>query len=278
MDGYWCVSVPDLVLVWVRVTVGFFKIHREMMDPDSWVSSLSYHDRWLAVVCIGKANFKPGKWFDGKTMIDVPRGSFITTVDKLRITLGCDSTTKKIRRGLAKLRAANFISFGQSRGQRYTLLTVCNYSRYQDREPEKDNEMGIKGATKGASKGQYEGNKGATIEEGKKGRREELSLFEKEIKSRFDFEAVYRNYPKKTGKSKGLAKLSATVKTPEDFAQLAKAVEWMSRAWRGHDNHFCPGFLPFANGRMWADDEWPKPSAPNQQNHNPASNRGKRLA
>lgn len=97
-------------------------------------------------------------------------------------------------------------------------------------------------------------------------------------KPKFDFESIYQQYPKRTGKAKGLAKLAATVKTPEDFAQLTRAVEWMSRTWRGHDNHFCPGFLPFANGKMWADDEWPKPSAPNQQNHNPASNRGKRLA
>lgn len=254
------------------MSIGFFKIHREMMDPDSWVSSLSYHDRWLAVMCINKANFKDGEWFDGKTIIEIPRGSFVTTVDKLRISLGSDSSTKKVRRGLAKLRAAKFISFGQSKGQRYTILTVRNYSRYQDREPEGGNERGVKGATKGAPKGQYEGNKGATIEEGKKERREE-----ERSKPRFDFELHYQNYPKKQGKSAGLAKLKKLIKTEAEFKRFAVAMEQMQANWEGSELTYCPMFSSYVNARTWEDETQPAPSKEVSKYHNPASSRGKRL-
>ena len=40
----------------------------------------------------------------------------------------------------------------------------------------------------------------------------------------FDFEAVYKNYPRKVGKEKGIKSLKASIKTTEDFDALSKAI------------------------------------------------------
>lgn len=72
-------------------------------------------------------------------------------------------------------------------------------------------------------------------------------------------ERVYAIYPKKTGKAKGLDRAFATIKDPDDFARLEQCVTAMAKAW-GSDTQFCPGFLPFVNGRRWQDEDWPMPS------------------
>lgn len=79
--------------------------------------------------------------------------------------------------------------------------------------------------------------------------------------SRERLEKVYLGYPKKTGKAKGLDKCQHVIKTEEQFLRFQQCVDWMAKAWAGHDPHFCPGFEPFANGRRWEDDDWPAPGA-----------------
>ena len=77
----------------------------------------------------------------------------------------------------------------------------------------------------------------------------------------FDFESVYRLYPKKQSKQAGLKAARRTIKTQADFARFKKAVETIARSWSGHDPTYLPGFGPFMNGERWRDDDLPRPGA-----------------
>lgn len=88
----------------------------------------------------------------------------------------------------------------------------------------------------------------------------------------FDFESVYRRYPKKIGKSKGIKKLATEIKTLEDFEKLIVAVENYGQSRRGQDPKYTKHFSTFAN--EWRDwiEFTPEPSLPATPN-NPAYRR-----
>lgn len=71
--------------------------------------------------------------------------------------------------------------------------------------------------------------------------------------SLFDFEEVYKKYPRKLGKSQGIKKLNQTIKKPEEFELLKKSVDsflaLMKKEMRAADK--IPYFSTFANS--WRD-------------------------
>lgn len=80
-----------------------------------------------------------------------------------------------------------------------------------------------------------------------------------ESKPKFDFEAVYKNYPRKSGKKAGLKACEKLITTPEQFAKFTTAVDAMAKGWRGHSNEFCEYFSTFVNAERWEDGELPMP-------------------
>jgi hypothetical protein len=69
---------------------------------------------------------------------------------------------------------------------------------------------------------------------------------------KFDFASVYDAYPRKEGKTKGLARLRSQVTTPEAFEQLKRAVENYAAKVKaeGMDRQFVQHFS------TWANDNW----------------------
>lgn len=67
----------------------------------------------------------------------------------------------------------------------------------------------------------------------------------------FDFDALYQKYPRKLGKSKGLEKCKAQVKTQEDFDQLSLAIEKYARLCRETESRFIKHFDTFMTS--WKD-------------------------
>lgn len=85
---------------------------------------------------------------------------------------------------------------------------------------------------------------------------------EKKI-SKEEFELVYKKYPKKTGKVKGLERARAAIRTREEFELFDRCVTAMSRAWKAappDEQKYCRGFEVFVNNKSWLDDDWPMPS------------------
>lgn len=77
-----------------------------------------------------------------------------------------------------------------------------------------------------------------------------------ETKLRFDFSKVYTRYPRKEGKTLGMAKCKAQIKTTEDYELLLNAVENYKAKKTGIEAKFLLHFSSFMNSwRDWLDKE-----------------------
>lgn len=68
----------------------------------------------------------------------------------------------------------------------------------------------------------------------------------------FDFEAIYKAYPLKKGKAKGMAKLKKLIKTKEDYDRIKASVMAYAHAVSGSDSRYIQHFSTFMNG-TWED-------------------------
>lgn len=78
----------------------------------------------------------------------------------------------------------------------------------------------------------------------------------------FDFESLYKKYPRKQGKGAGLKKCASQIKSQKDFDLLSTAIDNFSSYMRdsGRDIELIPYFSTFmTNWRDWLDPEIYKP-------------------
>ena len=108
---------------------GWIKIHRGILDwewyDDTNAKILFLH---LLLTC----NFESKKWH-GKT---IERGQIVTSADNLAKALGL--TARQIRYALEKLQSTQEIVTQTT--NKYTLITICNYDKYQAYETTDCNE------------------------------------------------------------------------------------------------------------------------------------------
>lgn len=81
-----------------------------------------------------------------------------------------------------------------------------------------------------------------------------------------EFERIYQKYPRKEGKSRGIAKAKSQIKTPEDLALLEKAIDrYRDHCVReGKEKQFVMHFSTFmASWRDYLDDDVGKVDLPN---------------
>lgn len=109
---------------WVRVQAEIFE--HPIFDGDE----LSTREAWLWLVA--KAAWKPTKHRVGMTMVDVPRGSLMVTVRQLQDAWGWGSG--RVQRVLNLFENQHMIARESGTGK--TLISICNYDKYQDRGTE----------------------------------------------------------------------------------------------------------------------------------------------
>lgn len=109
---------------------GFVKLERGILDwewyEDTYTARLFFH-------CILKANWKAGNW-KGQPY---ERGQFITSLPSLAKELGCSE--RNIRTALKHL-----ISTGELTSKatnKYRIITVCNYDKYQSTDRQTDRQV-----------------------------------------------------------------------------------------------------------------------------------------
>ena len=100
---------------------GFIKIYRDILDWE-WLSDIKTY-RVFTYMLI-KANWTDGK-FKG---IDVPKGSFVTSLDKLAYETSL--SVNEVRTAIKHLIKTDEIT-SESHGK-FTIFTVKNYCQYQD--------------------------------------------------------------------------------------------------------------------------------------------------
>ena len=128
----------------------YVKISRKILDWE-WYTDINTKVLFLHILL--KANWKPSR-FQGT---EVPRGSLVTSQQNMAAETGL--TIKNVRTALKHLENTGEVAV--SRHPKFSVITVKNYNQYQS------------SGSQMAVDGQSDGSRGATIEEGKKERKEE---------------------------------------------------------------------------------------------------------
>lgn len=115
--------------------VGWISIHRKFQENWIWKSAEPFDRRsaWLSMLF--KANYEDTKAVIDNTLIDIKRGSFVTSESKL---------AKEWRWGRKKVRTfldtlENDKMLVKKRVAKYTVITVENWELYQNIESQKSN-------------------------------------------------------------------------------------------------------------------------------------------
>lgn len=134
---------------------GYIKISREIFKGKSKTfNSLNVVQRYIAFALVSMANHKDIEWWDKyqKKFITIKRGSFISSVEKIRKSIRSRSvTTRKIRTLLGVLQQVQFLTIKTTK--HYSIITIINYDFYQDgdsyraKEKTKERQRSDKGAT-----------------------------------------------------------------------------------------------------------------------------------
>lgn len=126
---------------------GWIALHRRFFQWEWW-SDINTSRVFITLLLM--ANHENGRWRGN----EIKRGQLITSLSKLsQIT---NLSIKQIRVAIEKLKTTEEI--GTQRGKAWTLITINNYSQYQDVKEKKGTGKGIKRA----KEGQGEGKEGAT--------------------------------------------------------------------------------------------------------------------
>ena len=116
----------------------WIKLSTKILKWEWWDDPVTAH---LFVHILLRANWKDGQWHG----VPVPRGSFITSIEKLATATGL--TPKQVRTSLDKLCKTGEV--GKQTASRYTHIFVENYDLYQGEGQTKGKQRANKGQTKG---------------------------------------------------------------------------------------------------------------------------------
>lgn len=102
---------------------GFMRLHRQLIDWEWFDNSQMVHV-WIYFLL--KANYQDSKWHG----IDIPRGSFITSLDTICKDTGL--SLQNVRTCMNKLKSTGEITTKST--NRYSVITICKYETYNLQE------------------------------------------------------------------------------------------------------------------------------------------------
>ena len=145
---------------------GFILLSRKLNNNDSSFQYCRNNDhRWMFIMSLLMANYEDKVW----NGIEVKRGQFLTS--RKHFAKASHTTERKVRDFFDNLSKVSFLTTKTT--NRYTLVTICNYDRYQNLT----NYFKEKRPTEGPTKGQQR----ATTKEYIKKEKEVNADFEKII-------------------------------------------------------------------------------------------------
>lgn len=226
---------------------GWFKVWRE-----AWHKDLS---RNVYLWALWHALLHMAHWKESQTIWNgdrrtLPPGTVIFGIKEIANRWNCSQRT--ISKWLHYLHKTDRIVLETC--ARGTLVTIRNWEKYQKEFVDACAESAeIVRAAHVPSR-----NEVGLKEESKK---EDLVSIQK-----FDLETVYRKYPRKQGKTKGIIRLRKEIRTEDDYRDLIKAVEHY-RSSGDVQRGFVKLFSSFASEwRDWIDPQTGRVDAPNAVN------------
>ena len=133
---------------------GWIKLHRSLLDDALWRCSTD-SQKVLLVVILMLANHKDNEWIWNDKKFICKRGQFITSLRSLAEK--AQISKKAVEGALSKFEKYGFL--GTQKGTGGTLITVCNYYKYQSDEREGGHLRGQEGDTKGTPRGHNKNDK-----------------------------------------------------------------------------------------------------------------------
>ncbi len=129
---------------------GFIKLHRGWQDSDLFRDNEPFCERMAWLWIVEHAAWKDTIRYSHKgEMIEVSRGQLHTSLSAMESSFSWSK--KKVRGFLDRLEKRHMVV--AKRAQSGTLLTVCNYAKYQDRQDTEGHGQGTVGDTVGAQLG-----------------------------------------------------------------------------------------------------------------------------
>jgi hypothetical protein len=249
---------------------GFIVLHRKALD--SWLFKLPSGQFVVAIHLLLEANWRESSAMRGGERITIGRGQAL--ISQRGLADRCGVARGTVGRALSVLEGVGFIT--TERSTHHTVVTIVNYSKYQDIPVDADGPADHGRSTVDTTvctTGDPRSVPIRTREQGNKeqeppahppvsGGGDQLDLVNEEPQRRFNFDAVYQLYPRKQGKAEGMKAVRAKVKTEADFRTLGTFVARMDRDWRGADTSKCPYWSTFVNQERWRDDEPLQPQKP----------------
>ena len=136
---------------------GFIKVHRKLVQW-GWYQDYVVKDLFLHLLLT--ASFKESQWM-GRT---IEKGQVITSYAHLAADLGFG--VKQIRRALDKLKSTGEVTSEST--NKYTIITVVNWEKYQVLEWDEASEGACKRTNEGQAEGKQGANKGQHLKNVKK--------------------------------------------------------------------------------------------------------------
>lgn len=109
---------------------GYVKLYRKILDSD--IQHFGATGIGFMTYCLLKANHKDNKWYDGTKYIDIKRGQFVTS--SLELAHSLKLGRQVVRRILKRFEELQIITTRPT--NKYTLITIVNYCKYQDSQKE----------------------------------------------------------------------------------------------------------------------------------------------
>lgn len=225
-----------------RFNNGWVKLYRSVMEGD-----LKDNPYLLALWSwlLAAATWRETKLLDGGKQRTLPAGSVVFGISELAETWKCSKAT--VSKWAHYLHDTKRISLEVRTSG--CIATIRNWDVYQGNEDEvrTPSEHQVNTERTPSEHGVN------CIEEVKKIRREES----KNIHApEFDFESLYRKYPRKEGKQGGIKQCEAQIHTQADFEGLSQAIDRYAAHCRKNDQivkHFSSFLGSKRTGYPWRD-------------------------
>ncbi len=202
---------------------GWIKLHRKFAEWE-WKTSPKHVTIFLDLLL--QANHKDKKYRG----TDIGKGQLTTSYDAISKRTG--TSIRNVRTVLKDLISTHEVTYQSMR--HFSIITICNWCSYQVDDTISDRQV--------TSKRQASDKLVTTNKNDKK---------EKNVNNTYDFEAAYKLYPLKKGKSKGLQSCKSKIKSLEQYNQLLKAIKNYAKIRKGEDSKYSLHFSTFMN--QWED-------------------------
>ncbi len=193
-----------------RFSNGWIKIYREAIDGDIGEDPFVLG---TFVKLLIWANWRESNTRLAGQRVKIQPGQVVTGLRELSPDVEIDPYLHRIRTALKYLVKRGTIT--QTTSNHGRVITICNWSEYQATSDDSSKQH--------ASDAQAESKQAASSaqhsEEDKKGRSK------KEEAVTFDFESLYRKYPRKEGKDPGLKQCKKQILAQDTFDALSRAID-----------------------------------------------------